>query len=91
MNVTPSALWTLATKDEFVLGLPTKGGVGEIAGQIAVTDAPSAHNTGNAGIGQHKYMPPLFVSIHWVGKMKPGHGWHALVMDLEPGTDATRL
>lgn len=63
MNVTSSALWTFTTKDEVVLGLPVKGGFGEIAGQIAVTYAPLAHNSGNADIGQHKYLPPLFVVL----------------------------
>jgi hypothetical protein len=63
MNVTSSALWTFATKDEVVLGLPLKGGFGEISGQIAVTYAPLAHGTGNADIGHHKNLGPLFVVL----------------------------
>jgi hypothetical protein len=59
MGASSDALWTWSSDDEIVLGVPLKGGFGEVAGHIAVTYAPlepmaqadsSIHNRGQLAL-----------------------------------------
>ena len=63
MNVSSSALWTLANNDEIVLGLPLKGGFGEISGQIAVTYAPRHHDVGGSTPSHRHHLALLMLAL----------------------------
>lgn len=62
ISASSGALWTWSSEDEIVLGVPLKGGFGEVAGQIAVTYAP-LDRTAEAenGMGHQGQLPLLAV------------------------------
>lgn len=64
MNASSGAFWTWSSDDEIVLGVPLKGGYGEVAGHIAVTYAPLDRTTGTEpGMGRGGLVPLFAVLL----------------------------
>lgn len=64
MSTSSGAFWTWSSDDEIVLGVPLKGGFGEIAGHIAVTYAPLDRTAeADHGMGHRAQMPLLAVLL----------------------------
>jgi hypothetical protein len=62
MGASPGTFWNWSSNDEIVLGVPLKGGFGEIAGQIAVTYAPLDRSAAvDSGTGHRAQMLLLMV------------------------------
>lgn len=63
MNASSGAFWTYASDDEIVLGVPIKGGFGEVAGQIAVTYAPLDISAGGSNAMGRRGFKLLFAVL----------------------------